>query len=43
MSNEMILVTGATGAQGGATARRLIEIGLKTRFLTRNIESDAAR
>ena len=40
MANEnmerVFLVTGATGRQGGATARRLLERGFKVRALTRN-------
>lgn len=39
----LILVTGATGAQGGATARHLLAAGLRVRFLTRNPESAAAQ
>ncbi|REG58411.1 uncharacterized protein YbjT (DUF2867 family) [Paraburkholderia sp. BL6669N2] len=38
-----VLVTGATGAQGGATARRLLASGFRVRFLTRDPESAAAR
>jgi len=38
-----ILVTGATGAQGGATARRLLAAGHSVRFLTRNPETETAR
>ncbi len=34
--NEMILVTGATGQQGGAVARRVLREGYKVRALTRN-------
>lgn len=36
--NELILVTGATGRQGGSVARRLLEDGWKVRVLTRNRE-----
>lgn len=44
MANEgTILVTGATGKQGGATARHLLERGFRVRALTRNAESDAAK
>lgn len=35
-SRDTILVTGATGWQGGAVARCLIEKGLKTRIMTRS-------
>jgi len=40
---SLILVTGATGAQGGATARSLLTHGFKVRFLTRNPHSAAAK
>ncbi|CCH28279.1 NmrA/HSCARG family protein [Actinosynnema sp. NPDC047251] len=39
---ELILVTGATGAQGGALARLLLDRGHPVRALTRNPESPAA-
>ncbi len=40
---KTILVTGATGAQGGSVARHLLQQGdFKVRCLTRNPESDAA-
>jgi uncharacterized protein YbjT (DUF2867 family) len=39
----LILVTGATGQQGGAVARELIAAGHKVRALTRKPESDAAK
>jgi len=42
-SSEAILVIGATGAQGGATARRLLAAGRTVRFLTRDPDSPAAR
>jgi uncharacterized protein YbjT (DUF2867 family) len=38
-----VLVTGATGKQGGAVARLLLERGHTVRALTRNSGSDAAR
>lgn len=38
-----ILVTGATGQQGGAVARELIAAGHKVRAMTRNPEGDAAK
>jgi uncharacterized protein YbjT (DUF2867 family) len=38
-----VLVTGATGKQGGAVAHRLIEKGHQVRALTRKPESDAAK
>jgi len=42
-SSGTILVTGATGAQGGATARRLLARGRRVRFLTRDPGRAAAR
>lgn len=39
----VILVTGATGTQGGAVARELLERGYNVRALTRNPESGRAR
>lgn len=41
-SDAPILVTGATGAQGGATARALLAAGRRTRILARNPDSPAA-
>ncbi|RKT14239.1 uncharacterized protein YbjT (DUF2867 family) [Paraburkholderia sp. RAU2J] len=38
-----VLVIGATGAQGGATARHLLARGFRVQFLTRDPESAAAR
>lgn len=38
-----ILVTGATGKQGGATARALLAAGHRVRGMTRNRESPAAK
>lgn len=40
---DLILVTGATGQQGGATARELLAGGHKVRAMTRNPEGDAAK
>jgi uncharacterized protein YbjT (DUF2867 family) len=40
---RIVLVTGATGAQGGATARALLEAGFPVRVLTRNPQSRAAQ
>lgn len=40
---DLILVTGATGKQGGATARQLLSRGHRVRALTRKPDSDAAR
>jgi uncharacterized protein YbjT (DUF2867 family) len=40
---ERVLVTGATGKQGGAAARRLLSEGHEVRILTRHPGSDAAR
>ena len=43
LENERtVLVTGATGTQGGAVARNLLDRGWKVRALTRNTESDKA-
>jgi uncharacterized protein YbjT (DUF2867 family) len=39
---RLVLVTGATGAQGGATARHLIEQGVAVRALTRDPAKPAA-
>ena len=41
-SERLILVTGATGSQGGATARALLGAGYPVRILTRNADSAAA-
>ncbi|MFA5907219.1 MAG: NmrA/HSCARG family protein [Vicinamibacterales bacterium] len=43
MSERIILISGATGQQGGATARALAGKGFKLRALTRNPSSDAAK
>ena len=43
MSNQTILITGATGQQGGATARALAGKGFKIRALTRKPDGDAAK
>lgn len=40
---NLILVTGATGQQGGATARELLAKGHKVRAMTRKPDSPAAR
>lgn len=42
-SNTMILVTGATGRQGGAVARHLLADGWRVRAFTRHPESEAAK
>lgn len=42
-ADRLILVTGATGAQGGATVLALLEKGFRVRALVRNPQSDAAR
>ncbi|MNF23321.1 NAD(P)H azoreductase [compost metagenome] len=39
----LILVTGATGAQGGSTARELLAAGYQVRFLTRNPNAPIAQ
>ncbi|MCG3174818.1 MAG: NAD(P)H azoreductase [Myxococcota bacterium] len=43
MAAKQVLVSGATGKQGGALARLLIQRGHKVRALTRNKDSAAAR
>ena len=43
VKKSTILVTGATGNQGGATLRHLHEKGLSVRALTRDLEKPAAR
>jgi uncharacterized protein YbjT (DUF2867 family) len=43
MSDKIIAVTGATGQQGGAVARKLLADGWKVRALTRDINKPAAR
>ncbi len=40
---RLILVTGATGQQGGAVARKLLERGFAVRALTRDTEKPAAK
>ncbi len=40
---DTILVTGATGRQGGAVARHLLKNGWKVRALTRNTRTDEAQ
>lgn len=41
--NKVILVTGATGQQGGATARHLLKDGWKVRALVRDENKDSAK
>jgi uncharacterized protein YbjT (DUF2867 family) len=43
MNNKIIAVTGATGQQGGAVARKLLAEGWKVRALTRDPNKPAAR
>ena len=43
MSNKLIAVTGATGQQGGAVARKLLAAGWQVRALTRDINKPAAQ
>ena len=44
MANERtVLITGATGKQGGATVRALAGKGFELRAMTRKPESDAAK
>ncbi len=40
--NKLVLVTGATGKQGGAVARALLDRGHRVRGMTRNVDSQAA-
>jgi uncharacterized protein YbjT (DUF2867 family) len=42
-SERIILITGVTGRQGGATARELVGKGFRLRGMTRKPESEAAR
>jgi uncharacterized protein YbjT (DUF2867 family) len=42
LTNELILITGATGHQGGAIARELLSKGRKVRTMTRHPEGAAA-
>ena len=43
MNNRVIAVTGATGQQGGAVARRLLAEGWKVRALTRDLNKPTAQ
>src|SRR4030065_684274 len=43
MNNKIIAVTGATGQQGGAVARKLLEEGWQVRALTRDTNKPAAQ
>lgn len=43
MKDKIIAVTGATGQQGGAVARKLLADGWKVRALTRDVNKPAAR
>src|SRR4030095_3098169 len=43
MNNKIIAVTGATGQQGGAVARKLLPDGGKVRALTRDLNKPAAQ
>lgn len=42
LKNELILITGATGQQGGAIARELLAKGRKVRAMTRHPEGEKA-
>lgn len=41
--DKIILVTGATGKQGGAVSRQLMQAGIKVRALTRKPKSESAK
>lgn len=43
MNNQLILVTGATGQQGGSVARHLLQEGWKVRALVRDPNKDSAQ
>lgn len=43
MKDKLILVTGATGKQGGAVARELLKKSYRVRAMTRHVDSDAAK
>jgi uncharacterized protein YbjT (DUF2867 family) len=43
MAGKLVLVTGATGQQGGAIARELLGKSYKVRAMTRNPDSDKAK
>lgn len=43
IGTDLVLVTGATGQQGGATARELLAAGHRVRAMTRNPDGAAAR
>jgi len=42
-NNKLVLVTGATGNQGGAVVRNLLDNGWSVRGLTRNTSSQGAK
>ena len=42
-SDKLIVVTGATGQQGGATAKHLLKQGWRVRGLTRDVQGAAAQ
>lgn len=41
--DKIIVVTGITGKQGGATAQALLDKGFKVRGITRNVDSSRAK
>lgn len=43
IGKDLIVITGATGQQGGATARELLAAGHRVRAVTRKPEGDAAK
>lgn len=43
LAERLILVTGATGNQGGAVARELLKRGFRVRALTRNVQKPKAQ
>ncbi|MBI5508437.1 MAG: NmrA/HSCARG family protein [Deltaproteobacteria bacterium] len=43
MTDKIVLVTGATGRQGGAVANALIDLGFKVKTLVRHADSERAK
>lgn len=42
-TDRIVLISGATGQQGGAVSEQLLKAGWKVRAMTRRPESEAAR